>query len=302
MDVFYSDAYVLAGYSFETTRKARWVADSLVEQPIPGVMLVEPEPLTAEQVCEVHDPAYVEAVRTGEPRWLAESQGFSWDPGLFPMVLASNGGAVAAALVALDSGRNAGSLSSGLHHARRDRGSGFCTFNGLALAARTALRSGARSILIVDLDAHSGGGTHSLLGDEPAVHQLDVAVSPFDRYRASPRTTLDLVVDPDEYLPTLSRRLDALERSDTRFELCLYNAGMDPFGDCPIGGLEGMTEELLRDRERMVFSWCASEGIPVAFVLAGGYIGSEAGREDLVRLHRATIESAAKHEARGPDA
>ena len=30
------------------------------------------------------------------PRVLAESQGFAWDPGLGPMVLASNGGAVAA--------------------------------------------------------------------------------------------------------------------------------------------------------------------------------------------------------------
>ena len=72
-------------------------------------------------VAAVHDPGYVRAVQTGEPRSLAESQGFDWDPGVWPMALATNGGVVAAALAALADGV-AGSLSSGLHHARRGSG------------------------------------------------------------------------------------------------------------------------------------------------------------------------------------
>ena len=76
------------------------------------------------------------------------------------MVLSSNGGAVAAGLAALEHGV-AGSLSSGLHHARREKGAGFCTFNGLVIAAREALTAGARSVLILDFDAHCGGGTRS---------------------------------------------------------------------------------------------------------------------------------------------
>ena len=75
------------------------------------------------------------------------------------MVCASNGGAVAAARAAR-AGGVAGSLSSGLHHAGRDRGAGFCTFNGLVLAARAALSEGAARVLVLDLDAHCGGGTH----------------------------------------------------------------------------------------------------------------------------------------------
>src|SRR5262245_8968167 len=118
MDVFYSSDYVLSGHSFDTTRKAAWIAESLVSAPLPGVTLVEPGPLTRDQVLKVHDPEYVDAVRSGSPRGLAESQGFAWDLGLWPMVLASNGGAVAAALNAMRHGV-AGSLSSGLHHARR---------------------------------------------------------------------------------------------------------------------------------------------------------------------------------------
>jgi transposase len=43
--VFYSASYVRAAHEFDTTRKAAWVADSLVERPIRGVELREPKPL-----------------------------------------------------------------------------------------------------------------------------------------------------------------------------------------------------------------------------------------------------------------
>ena len=187
--VFYSPKYVGSGYAFDTTRKAKWIADSLAESPIPGIELVEPAPLTRDQVAEVHDPEYVQAVETGEPRSLAESQGFSWDAGLWPMVLASNGGAVAAARAALEDGV-AGSLSSGLHHAGYGSGAGFCTFNGLVIAAKAALAAGAKSVLILDLDAHCGGGTASLIAGEPRIRQLDVSVSSYDSYPDSEQSPL----------------------------------------------------------------------------------------------------------------
>ena len=297
MNVQFSPAYVGAAHAFDTTRKAGWVADALSGAPLPGVVLVEPAPLTWEQIERVHDPEYVEAVRTGRPRALAESQGFAWDRGLGPMVLASNGGVVAAARDALSRGgaAAAGSLSSGLHHARHDHGEGYCTFNGLALAALDVLDAGAAgSVLILDFDAHCGGGTASLLGDEPRVEQLDVAVNSFDHYRGDGAFRLHVVRRAADYLPTLERELDALARSGRRHDLCLYNAGMDPFEGCATGGLSGITAEILCARERMVFAWCRSRSLPVAFVLAGGYIGPGTSVDDLVALHRTTIEEAAR--------
>src|SRR5687768_16014561 len=185
------------------------IANSLVADPISGVELVEPQPLTFDQLLHVHEAAYVRAVMTGDPRSLAESQGFSWDPGLWAMVLASNGGAVDAALDAIRSGV-AGSLSSGLHHARRDRGAGFCTFNGLAIAAHAALAAGAGSVLVLDLDAHCGGGTASLIAGEPRIRQLDVATNRFDAYDTTPQSTLRVVADPQDYLPTIKGELALL--------------------------------------------------------------------------------------------
>lgn len=292
MKVYYSPAYVVAATDFDTTRKPAWVADSLHERPIEGIEIVEPASLTAEQLAAVHDTAYVEAVRSGEPAGIAGSNGLGWDPDLFRAVAASNGGAVAAALDALTSGDIVGSLSTGMHHARRARGNGFCTFNGLALAARAAREAGAKRILIVDLDAHCGGGTYSLVKNDPGIVQLDVAVDLFDYYEPPDPHTLDLVPDSMSYLPTIDRRLDDIGRASAPFDLVLYNAGMDPFEGCPIGGMDGIDDVVLTTRERMVFGWARSHGWPAAFVLAGGYLGDDVGRRQLVDLHRTTILAA----------
>lgn len=280
-----------ASYVFDTTRKSGWIADSLRDSSITGIELVEPPSLTAEQVSAVHDPAYVEAVRTGEPRNLAESQGFDWDPAVWPMVLSSNGGVVAAALAALEDGVS-GSLSSGLHHARANRGAGFCTFNGLVIAARAALAAGAQSVLILDLDAHCGGGTASLIANDPRISQIDVSVNGFDRYTQSQTVRLEIVNAAADYLPTISRLLDDAFALDTRIGLCIYNAGMDPFERSATGSLSGITQSILAERERMVFDRCHRTKTPIAFVLAGGYVGEDFTEADLVELHRLTLAEA----------
>ena len=290
MQLFYDPAYVMAETAFDTTRKAAWVADSLAEEPVPGVGIVSPQPLTPDEIASVHTPAYVEAVRTGEPHALAGSNGIGWDPALFGAVAASNGGAVAAATRAFAHSGVAGSLSSGLHHAKVGRGDGFCTFNGIALAARRVLAAGDARILVLDLDAHCGGGTHELLGGLPPVVGLDVAVDAFDRYRPTPGWSLDLVSRAADYLPTIERRLDAL--AGERFDLVLYNAGMDPYEGCHVGGLSGIDHGTLAARERLVFERARAAGWPIAFVLAGGYATSPEGRRRLVALHRETILAA----------
>lgn len=297
MNVFYSSEYVGSAYAFETTRKAEWVADSLESSPIAGIDLIEPSPLTWDDVAQVHDPDYARAVQTGTPRYLAESQGFEWDPGLWPMVLSSNGGAVAAALDALEHGVS-GSLSSGLHHARRAHGAGFCTFNGLVIAARRALATGAGSVLILDLDAHCGGGTASLIAAEPRIWQTDVAVCSFDFYAGGGepdgvrRTWLRVTPSSGRYLSDIRDALQEVEREGPHFDLCIYNAGMDPFEGCSTGGLSGITREILADRERLVIDWCREHVRAVAFVLAGGYVGWGLDAAGLVDLHRLTLAAA----------
>jgi acetoin utilization deacetylase AcuC-like enzyme len=291
--LFYSSSYTLAGHDFPTTRKSGWIAESLASQPIPSIEIQTPVPATEEQLLLVHSAEYMEAVRTGKPRYLAESQGFTWDPGLWEMVLASTGGTIAAALAAMRDGV-AGSLSSGLHHARRDTGVGYCTFNGLAIAAQAALDAGAVSVLILDLDAHCGGGTHSLVAHDPRIWHTDIAVNSFDRYEPDERGSLSILDNARSNLPEITRQFHSLEERAQRFDLCLYNAGMDPYEGCPIGGLPGISREMLKDREELLFTWAHRRAMPIAFVLAGGYIGPRLDQETLVGLHRLTLAAAAR--------
>lgn len=42
----------------------------------------------------------------------------------------------------------------------------------------------------------------------------------------------------------------------------------------------------------MVFGWARSRGLPLAFVIAGGYLGDDVDRQRLVDLHRMTLSAA----------
>jgi acetoin utilization deacetylase AcuC-like enzyme len=290
VQVFYSPLYDAARHNFDTTRKARWVADSLRENPIAGLDLVVPERASQSDLERIHDPAYVEAVRGGEDRFLAESSGFDWDKGVWEMATAMSGGMMQAVTVALRDGV-AGSLSTGMHHAEHDHGKGFCTFNGLVLAARHALDSDLSSVTIVDFDAHHGGGTHYLIAGEPRIHQVDLAVNSYDQYVCHDNCTV-LHVSGRTYLQTVKDALAAIPEST---QLIIYNAGMDPYRGCPTGGIGECTKAVLNERERLVFDHAARGHIPIAFGLAGGYcqVHSSDRIAELVSLHRLTLEHAA---------
>ncbi len=50
---------------------------------------------------------------------------------------------------------------------------------------------------------------------------------------------------------------------------------------------------MLRQRETLVFDWARGLGAPVAFCLAGGYVSTRLGADQLVALHRLTVATAA---------
>jgi acetoin utilization deacetylase AcuC-like enzyme len=199
---------------------------------------------------------------------------------------------VSAALTAWQSGGVAGSMSSGLHHARFTEGRGFCTLNGLVIAANEVVRRGARRVLIVDLDAHGGGGTASLIGGSSAIEQIDVSVDAFDGYEST-RNARYVLCRGDDYIDMIRRALDSVVDPGS-IDLVLYNAGVDPHEDCSTGGARGVTSEVLSVRDAMVFGMAQSVGVPVAFVFAGGYVGSRMSRDQLLDLHRQTISAASR--------
>ena len=79
-------------------------------------------------------------------------------------------GASMVAAEAIDSGAalHAFSPSGGLHHAHRDRASGFCTYNDAAVACRWFKDRGHR-VAYVDVDVHHGDGVEAIFQSDPDV-------------------------------------------------------------------------------------------------------------------------------------
>ena len=272
LTVFYNDEYVLEK-GVETRTKARPLARMIIEGEVPGVTLKSPQAVTREQLLQIHDSQYLEELWGKKPQFLAS-------------ILASTGGVLAALDQAMIDGAS-GTLSSGLHHAQRGADKGLCYLNGLALVVLVAIEKyGLIDLGILDNDAHWGGGTFQLVGNNPKVRISDVTVSDFDSWQSSEsRHHLKLVSDPKTYLDEVKKALTHLEG----IEFLVYNAGMDPFEDCGTGGKRGITREILEERERLVAQWCIDTKTPALFTLAGGYTGHNLDLEGVARLHLPTI-------------
>lgn len=75
---------------------------------------------------------------------------------------------VAAEQVARGATLHAFSPSGGLHHAHRDRASGFCTYNDAAVACQWLKDQGHR-VAYVDVDVHHGDGVEHIFESDPDV-------------------------------------------------------------------------------------------------------------------------------------
>ena len=289
LTIFHSDDFDVENPPMETLEKPRLVADRIVDTRAGLVELRVPAPASRDELLDIHTPEWIDAIATGEPGSLANSV-FTWSPSYATSVFASTGAVRDAVLHALEHGA-AGALSAGLHHARADEGAGFCTFNGLALGALAAIGAGATTVGILDVDAHNGGGTFSILGANPQVRFADVSVNTYDQWRpTADRHHRVTVGGADEYLDAVSDALDHLEGVD----LVIHNAGMDPHEGCGVGGLRGINTAVIAERESMVAQWLQRTGTPAAFALAGGYRGSgENGLsiEGIVDLHMLTVDA-----------
>lgn len=247
------------------------------------VDLREPPRATDVDLLRVHTADYLRAVDTGEPRALAQSQKFPWSPQLAEAVRWTNGGTIAAAAAALDGGV-AGNLASGFHHAHADHGQGYCTFNGLVVAwERLRAEGRLRRALVLDMDLHYGNGTAALCATRPELHQVSIYGNWYKANQAYRDVAAERTPDTenarsvpvpngagrDVYLGLLAEHLGpAIDRA--RPELLFFQAGADPYKEDPYSPLD-LDHDALRARDQLVFETCRARGIPVVWVLAGGY-------------------------------
>jgi acetoin utilization deacetylase AcuC-like enzyme len=224
----------------------------------------------------VHDDDYLERLET--PEGMVPVYGEAVGPEFIDDLLAAHramvGGTVLAARSAAQDGGVVLNLGGGFHHARRDRGAGFCAFNDVAVAVdRLRARGFAGRILVIDLDLHDGDGTRRIFAEDASVHTWSLHNQDLDDAPATASTSIALGggVGDDAYLQALRESLPYTV-DEVRPALVFYLAGCDPALDDRLGDWNITAPALLR-RDVFVMELLRDlAGSPPTVILpAGGY-------------------------------
>lgn len=245
-------------------RKPAWVIADWQARGLP-IRICDPQPLSREDIAIAHDQAYVDGVLDCRlPNGFRGRQ-----PDVAESLLWTTGSLLSAALAALDNGRVACSPTSGFHHAGYCSGYGYCTFNGLMIAALQLKKKGkVHRVGILDCDQHYGDGTAEII-DKLGIDWIEHYSRDYEIAACGPQFLEDL--------PALVRRFAGVD-------LLIYQAGADQHINDPLGGF--LTTAELRKRDEAVFSEARHLGLPVVWNLAGGY---QKNHERVIEIHRNTM-------------
>ncbi|HET8941530.1 MAG TPA: hypothetical protein VFN13_06050 [Rudaea sp.] len=248
--VFYREEMVANAQSFSPSAgKPREVVASW-RRRFPVLEYREPVPATFEELCLAHDRGYVRAVL--ECR-IANGFGNTL-PEIAAALPYTSGAMIAATRAAIESGV-AVAPASGFHHACYESGGGYCTFNGLVVAAQVVHGEGAHRVGILDFDEHYGNGTTDII--------KQLCLDWIEHYSAA--ADWEEPAQANDFLKAIPRIMQRFAGCD----VLLYQAGADPHINDPLGGW--LTTEQLRTRDRIVFAQCREMNLPLAWNLAGGY-------------------------------
>ncbi|OHE71590.1 MAG: hypothetical protein A2Z99_20605 [Treponema sp. GWB1_62_6] len=225
---------------------------------------------------------------------------------LFSTILSQVAGTYTACRLALSGGDASGPgfcyfLGGGMHHARRDGGSGFCLVNDIMIASARLHSEGRVSLVwIIDVDAHKGDGTAEIaLGLREAGSPLALTLSahmasgwPLDAAslerarregrgdKRAPLAASDVEIPVEagqeaEYLPRLREGLAELASlsAGRKPDLAIVVDGADVYEGDGLPSSEGLALSLgaCVERDEAILGFLDARGIPSAWLMAGGY-------------------------------
>jgi len=148
---------------------------------------------------KVHDKSYIEMLRqrsqtSDQPNRLNPvSPTTLIDEYSYPAALAAVDiwlDAVDAALLDTDKPKF-GLVRPPSHHACRSKGMGGCLLNSVVIAAEYALSKGAKSVAILDIDAHHGNGIAHCIQDNPRIKFVSLHEANSKLYVAQPKPSAE---------------------------------------------------------------------------------------------------------------
>jgi acetoin utilization deacetylase AcuC-like enzyme len=274
------------------SRKYRLIHDRLMHDGLAAAEdFVRPEPASDADILAVHEPGWVNRLKTGTLGYRELMQlEVPYSRELVEAFWLAAGGTITAARLALENGIGF-NVGGGFHHAFPGHGEGFCAINDIAVGIRRLQHDGRiQRAMVVDCDVHHGNGTAGIFAGDDSVFTL--SIHQFNNYPSEkPPSNVDIHlpdgVGDDEYLQRLANGFRAA-LAIFHPELLVYVAGADPYCEDQLGGL-ALSFEGLRERDRLVLGTALDAHIPVAIVLAGGYAVNV---EDTVTIHANTARVA----------
>ena len=275
LPVFYCDQMVADSGGFSpSAAKPKPVVHSWLAMGAP-ISVHDVCPADDEVLCLAHSMDYVKKIFSGQ-----QANGFmNKDVAIAETCRYTVGAMIDAGREAVANGKVAVAPVAGFHHARYAKGAGFCTFNGLVIAARALKSAGlVDRVGIVDCDVHFGDGTASLI----ELLELGNWLQHYT-FGGQPYTTVEKSEELFRHLPSVLKGMSGCD-------LILYQAGADPHINDPLGGV--MTTEQMLRRDELVFQECKAMQVPVAWNLAGGYQRDDMhGIRPVLDLHDNTMRA-----------
>ena len=237
---------------------------------------------TMDDILTTHDKEYISRLHSNDrdifkeinlpySEWLLERSGLAINGTLLTCQLAMKHGIAC-------------HLAGGTHHAKREKGSGFCLYNDIAYSAINLLSTNefmGKNILILDFDVHQGDGTASILSNMDNAFTVSMHCKknyPFKKEVSNIDIELDDKLNDIIYLDKVKTLVGYLcERhiSGTYpISLVIYDNGVDVHINDMLGRLN-ITDDGIYKRDRFVMDTFVKLGIPIACVIGGGYDESD---------------------------
>jgi acetoin utilization deacetylase AcuC-like enzyme len=252
-----------------------------------GIDWEDLEPAEVRELSRVHDPGYIKRIEDvsrscpeGRCCFLDRDTYVTHDS--YDVARYAAGGAIQASFHALANEPCFAFIRPPGHHAGRASAMGFCLFNNAAVAASAVLTRIAR-VAIIDWDVHHGNGTQEIFYESGKVLYCSVHQSSWFPGTGYPDEigigegeglTVNAPLPPgssiEEYRRVFVQEfVPAVVSFDP--SLLIISSGQDCLWDDPLGAMELRPEDFGE-----LVQIILGTGIPLAFVLEGGYGPSHA--------------------------
>ncbi len=251
--------------------------------------VVEPKTASIEDLAGIHSMEHIERIRYCSEIGGCRINGDTYvNKHTFETALLAAGGVITAGDLVLNKSFNNAfaMIRPPGHHARRDKASGFCYFNNVAIAAGFLQHKyNLGRVMIFDWDAHAADGTMSIFWRDPSVLNISIHQDPHTLYPGTgfmeqvgdgegEGYTVNIPVtigsQDQDYMYIIENFVKPLARS-YRPQVIIVSAGMDSHKKDPISRI-ALTEKGYSEMTRMLVELADSLcGGRIFVELEGGY-------------------------------